>query len=156
MTSRLSMVPMIPSMARIVSSLLSFSWLPLSSSPPPGMTILVKNSKFPFLWFTLHSIKSWSAAQNILPLARWPCLSGVTQLSSTRMSHSYLSCLCRGTTSLYVKFHIIPVKLPSIPATHLQAEVPKKVYPVIENWWRFGLTNLRVPPSFLDNSDPRS
>lgn len=42
-TIRFRMVPMIPSIARTLSSLLSFSWPPLSSSLPLVMTILVAN-----------------------------------------------------------------------------------------------------------------
>lgn len=43
MTIRFRMVPMMPSMASTLSSLLSFSWPPRSSSFPLVITILVAN-----------------------------------------------------------------------------------------------------------------
>lgn len=43
MTIRFRMVPIIPSIAKTLSSLLSFSWPPLSSSFPLVITILVAN-----------------------------------------------------------------------------------------------------------------
>lgn len=43
MTMRFRMVPIIPSIAKTLSSLLSFSWPPLSSSFPLVITILVAN-----------------------------------------------------------------------------------------------------------------
>lgn len=43
MTIRFRMVPMMPSMANTLSSLLSFSWPPRSSSLPLVITILVAN-----------------------------------------------------------------------------------------------------------------
>lgn len=54
---------MIPSMARTLSSLLSFSWPPLSSSFPLVITILVANV---FIFLTRLTCKWEEAAQKII------------------------------------------------------------------------------------------
>lgn len=62
-TIRFRMVPIIPSTAKILSSLLSFSWPPLSSSFPLVITILVANG---FIFLPRLTCKWREAAQRII------------------------------------------------------------------------------------------